>query len=47
VQPEAVVGECPVHEQDGRTAIAKGAQAMQRELDTVGRGDAPRTTRHS
>src|SRR2546425_5690442 len=41
VQPEAMVRESSVHEEDGRAAIAMGAQAMQSELHTVGRGESP------
>src|SRR6266436_1271357 len=41
VQPEAVVREGTVHEEDGGAAIAMGTQPMQSELDAVGRGESP------
>src|SRR5438270_11498945 len=49
VQPEAVVGECPVHEDNGGAAIAIGAQAVQSHLDPIGRGESPGegASRHS
>jgi len=49
VQPEAVVGKGAMDEEHSRAAIAIGTQAVEGELDAVGRREAPGrgASRHS